>query len=100
LLQLWKQGVPIEVVPFAAGHVMSALSRMYASRPSLSSTDTVRVLIQLFCFCVLAFISSLPGASALRMGGAAKAGPVVTDNGNFVVDAVFPPGPSPFLLRG
>ena len=26
----------------------------------------------------------------LRLGGSAKAGPIVTDNGNFIVDAPFP----------
>ncbi|KAI9826046.1 MAG: ribose-5-phosphate isomerase rki1 [Thelocarpon impressellum] len=30
-------------------------------------------------------------APFLRLGGSAKAGPIVTDNGNFIIDAPFPP---------
>ena len=55
----WKKGVPIEVVPFAVTHVLTALKK-------LGSTD-----------------------AKLRMA-VAKAGPVVTDNGNLCIDAVFP----------
>lgn len=58
----WREGVPLEVVPFAADFVLNSLAR-----GSDFGAPEVR----------------------LRMGGAAKAGPVVTDNGNLVVDAVF-----------
>jgi len=55
----WKQGVPIECPPFAYSKVLANIRR-------------------------------IPGAMepVLRMGKA-KAGPVVTDNGNFVIDAPF-----------
>ncbi|KAH8926221.1 ribose 5-phosphate isomerase [Atractiella rhizophila] len=55
----WRQGVPIEVAPFAYSKVLGNILR-------------------------------IPGAlkPVLRMGKA-KAGPVVTDNGNFVIDAPF-----------
>ena len=53
----WHAGVPIEVVPFGYMRCLTA-------------------------------IRALPSPNAiLRMAGAAKAGPVVTDNGNFIVDA-------------
>ncbi|RKP12788.1 ribose-5-phosphate isomerase [Piptocephalis cylindrospora] len=55
--QQWKQGVPIEVIPFALSPVMARLKEM-------------------------------GGAPTLRMAQR-KAGPVVTDNGNFVVDVDF-----------
>ncbi|KAI0055488.1 ribose-5-phosphate isomerase [Artomyces pyxidatus] len=58
----YAPGVPIEVSPFA----MTSLLRNLAALP-------------------------LPPVAVLRMARA-KAGPVVTDNGNFVVDAVFPDG--------
>ncbi|KAF8983429.1 ribose-5-phosphate isomerase rki1 [Entomortierella lignicola] len=54
----WKQGVPIEVVPFAWRIVLAKLQ-------SMGSKD-----------------------AKLRMA-VAKAGPVVTDNGNFLIDAPF-----------
>lgn len=57
----WTQGVPIEVVSMAYNKVSAEL---YA----LGATDVV-----------------------LRQGGKAKAGPIVTDNNNFILDAVFPP---------
>ncbi|KAL8292083.1 hypothetical protein RQP46_001549 [Phenoliferia psychrophenolica] len=54
----WKQGVPIEVAPFAWAKVFQNLQKMGCEKP------------------------------VLRMGKM-KAGPVVTDNGNFVIDAVY-----------
>lgn len=54
----WKQGVPIEVAPFAWAKVFQNLVKMGCENP------------------------------VLRMGKM-KAGPVVTDNGNFVIDAPF-----------
>ncbi|KAI8453303.1 ribose-5-phosphate isomerase [Phakopsora pachyrhizi] len=54
----WKQGIPIEVVPFAWAKVMRNIHKMGCPR------------------------------ATLRMGKS-KAGPVVTDNGNFVIDAPF-----------
>ncbi|KAK7689600.1 ribose-5-phosphate isomerase rki1 [Cerrena zonata] len=55
----WKQGVPVEVAPFAFAKVLLNLQRLGSEK------------------------------AALRMGKA-KAGPIVTDNGNFVIDAPFP----------
>lgn len=57
--QSWKQGIPIETPPFAYSKVFDNLERIPG--------------------CMVA---------QLRMGKA-KAGPVVTDNGNFVIDAPF-----------
>lgn len=57
--QNWKRGVPIEVSPLAFARVMHDL-------------ETIGV-----------------NHAALRQGGSAKAGPVVTDNGNFIIDADF-----------
>jgi len=54
----WKQGVPIEVAPFAYAKLLRNLHRLAS-----------------------------PGA-ALRMAKM-KAGPVVSDNGNFIIDAPF-----------
>lgn len=54
----WKQGIPIEVVPFSYVQVMDRLQKA-------------------------------GGAPVLRMGKA-KAGPVVSDNGNFIIDCPFP----------
>ncbi|KZO90629.1 ribose-5-phosphate isomerase [Calocera viscosa TUFC12733] len=54
----WKQGVPVEVTPFAYVSLLKNLRKMG------SETATLRM-------------------------GKAKAGPVVTDNGNFVIDAPF-----------
>lgn len=54
----WKQGVPIEVAPFAWASVLQKLQRLGSESPRLRF-------------------------------GKAKAGAVVTDNGNFVIDAPF-----------
>lgn len=54
----WKQGIPIEVAPFAYAQVLATLVKM-------------------------------GGTPTLRMGKA-KAGPVVSDNGMFIIDATFP----------
>ena len=56
------QGIPIEVVPPAVSYVVEGLRK-------LGLVDVT-----------------------LRLGGAAKAGPVVTDNGNFILDAKVPAG--------
>ncbi|KAL7411261.1 putative RKI1-D-ribose-5-phosphate ketol-isomerase [Mrakia frigida] len=56
----WKQGVPIEVAPFAYSPLLLSIKKLGATQ------------------------------AGLRMGKM-KAGPVVTDNGGFVIDAVFPP---------
>ncbi|KZV81086.1 ribose-5-phosphate isomerase [Exidia glandulosa HHB12029] len=57
----WHHGVPLELVPFGYARVLQRLVALGA-QPSVT----------------------------LRMAGAAKAGPVVSDNGNFIVDAIFP----------
>ncbi|RIA93266.1 ribose-5-phosphate isomerase [Glomus cerebriforme] len=54
----WKQGVPIEVIPFAYKRVMNSLKELGCENP------------------------------ILRMAKA-KAGPVISDNGNFIIDAHF-----------
>ena len=56
----WKQGVPIEVVGMSYYKVTADLVR-------LGATEVV-----------------------LRQGGKAKAGPMVTDNNNLILDTVFP----------
>jgi len=55
----WTQGVPIEIVPLAHTKLLNDLLAMGARNPQL------------------------------RMGGKAKAGPIITDNGNFIIDAHF-----------
>lgn len=57
----WTQGIPIEVVSMSYNKVTADLY-------NLGATSVV-----------------------LREGGKAKAGPIVTDNNNFILDAVFPP---------
>ena len=69
LVGQWTQGIPIEVVPFAYATVLHKLEE-FGSPAKLADGK--------------------PGLS-LRMGKM-KAGPVITDNGNFVIDAPFPPG--------
>lgn len=56
----WTQGIPVEVVGMAANKVTNDLYALGAKEIDL------------------------------RQGGKAKAGPIVTDNGNFILDAVFP----------
>lgn len=63
----WKQGIPIEVVPFAYAKVLHNLAEL--GSPSVMPDGK-------------------PGLS-LRMGKM-KAGPVVSDNGMFIIDAPFP----------
>ena len=58
----YEPGVPIEVVPQAVSWVTKRLVELGSVNPTL------------------------------RMGGAAKAGPCVTDNGNFIIDAPFRDG--------
>lgn len=67
----WKQGVPVEVAPFAYRKVLNDLKAM-------GSTN-----------------------ATLRMAKA-KAGPVVSDNGMFVIDAPFPEAQmkDPVKVRG
>lgn len=57
----WTQGVPIEVVPMTYKSVMKSLENKLSLKPVKS---TLRMAVK-------------------------KAGPVVTDNGNFVIDAHF-----------
>lgn len=53
--------IPIEIVPLAAPTVKRILITLGSTEPRI------------------------------RQGGSAKAGPVVTDNGNWIIDAPFPP---------
>ena len=57
----WKQGIPIEVLPFAAGRVLAELKLLGSAE------------------------------ARIRPGLPGKAGPVVTDNGMLIIDAPFPP---------
>ncbi|TFY73294.1 hypothetical protein EWM64_g10719, partial [Hericium alpestre] len=57
----YTQGVPIEVAPFAYAKLLQNVHTLGSPR------------------------------AALRMAHVAKAGPIVTDNGNFVIDAPFDP---------
>jgi ribose 5-phosphate isomerase A len=57
----WKKGIPIEVLPMAAGRVLAELKAMGSPNPRVRP--------------------GLPG----------KAGPIVTDNGMLIIDAPFPP---------
>jgi ribose 5-phosphate isomerase A len=58
LLQ-WKQGVPVEVAPFAYAKVLHNLRTLGSTKPKLRMAKM-------------------------------KAGPIVSDNGNFIIDAPFP----------
>jgi len=62
--QQWKKGVPVEVIP--------------------SAYRVVQDKIQ----------GQLGGKCVLRMSGTSKAGPVVTDNGNFILDWQFEKAPA------
>lgn len=64
----WTQGIPIEVAPFAYAKVLTNLANM--GSPAKFSNGKIGL--------------------NLRMG-VKKAGPVVSDNGNFIIDAPFPP---------
>lgn len=55
----WHKGVPIEVIPMAYVPLMKRIA------------------------------TQLNGKPTLRMSGPSKAGPVVTDNGNFILDVDF-----------
>jgi len=56
----WPAGIPIEVVPLSYVYVTQRLTELGATKV------------------------------VLRPGGKAKAGPCVTDNGNFILDAIWP----------
>lgn len=66
----WVNGVPIEVVPMAYKSVLKSIENNLSVKPI---------------------------KAALRMA-INKAGPVVTDNGNFVIDAHFGPLTDPYLV--
>lgn len=66
----WKQGIPIEVAPFAYATVLRRLAEMGSPTKADANVAYGKVL-------------------TLRMGKA-KAGPVVSDNANFIIDAPFP----------
>ncbi|EMR11146.1 ribose 5-phosphate isomerase A [Pneumocystis murina B123] len=55
----WHQGVPVEVIPVACSRVMNNLIRLGSSKPRL------------------------------RLSSRYKAGPMITDHGNFIIDAPF-----------
>ncbi|KAK4703971.1 ribose 5-phosphate isomerase A, partial [Phenoliferia sp. Uapishka_3] len=78
----WKQGVPIEVAPFAWAKVFQSQliaiqSVLRERKPKLTGDKCATDLQKMGC-----------EKPVLRMGKM-KAGPVVTDNGNFVIDAVY-----------
>lgn len=59
----WTQGIPVEVIPMA----YMAVTRILVESFGLHPNNSVQ----------------------LRLAGSAKAGPVVTDNGNFILDVKF-----------
>lgn len=65
----WRRGVPIEVVPVAYNKVLQDLINMGSKK------------------------------AIVRQGGSAKAGPVVTDNNNFLIDADFGNIENPLALH-
>jgi len=66
---VWDKGIPIEVIPSALQPVQRKLKKLGSIKCDV------------------------------RMGGSAKAGPVVTDNSNFVIDAIFGPIQNPAELN-
>ena len=58
----WKKGIPVEVIPMALTPLIDTMTK---SHP---------------------FLSKVVKKVTLRMGGTAKAGPCITDNGNFILD--------------
>ncbi|KAA8904681.1 hypothetical protein FN846DRAFT_25149 [Sphaerosporella brunnea] len=63
--------------------------------PALGTTYTRGIPIEILSISLPYVLAGLKGLNLqpeLRMGGSAKAGPCITDNGNFVVDAKFPAG--------
>ena len=58
---VWKKGIPVEVHPLAAADVLRELVQIGSKNPQI------------------------------RQGGSSKAGPVVTDNGMWLIDASFEP---------
>ncbi|GHJ88986.1 hypothetical protein NliqN6_5388 [Naganishia liquefaciens] len=71
--ETWTQGIPIEVAPFAYVSVLRKLAALGSPTTPEASTAC----------------GAQGKVLTLRMGKA-KAGPVVSDNGNFIVDAPFP----------
>ncbi|KAJ9096948.1 ribose-5-phosphate isomerase rki1 [Naganishia adeliensis] len=69
----WHQGIPIEVAPFAYVAVLRKLAELGSPTDRAEST-----------------VAGAHGAVLTLRMGKAKAGPVVSDNGNFIVDAPFP----------
>jgi ribose 5-phosphate isomerase len=69
----WHQGIPIEVAPFAYVAVLHRLAQL--GSPTTAEKSTA--------------VGAHGQVLTLRMGKA-KAGPVVSDNGNFIIDAPFP----------
>jgi len=72
----FRQGVPIEVVPFAYAKVLQNLHNILGS-----PNATLRMAVKKgSCFPL-----NLRSVSSLYL----IAGPLVTDNGNFIIDAPF-----------
>jgi ribose 5-phosphate isomerase A len=69
----WHQGIPIEVAPFAYVAVLRKLAELGSPTDRAEST-----------------VAGAHGAVLTLRMGKAKAGPVVSDNGNFIIDAPFP----------
>ncbi|KAJ1985121.1 ribose-5-phosphate isomerase rki1 [Dimargaris verticillata] len=78
----WKKGIPIEVIPFAYNTVKAKIEQL------ADSTDLAKG----------AYSAPAPRAH-LRMA-TAKAGPVVTDSGNLILDADFGLIRDPLKLLG
>ncbi|CAE6528370.1 unnamed protein product [Rhizoctonia solani] len=101
----WKQGVPIEVAPFAYAKLLQNLHRLGRSFSSLFLFPSLPALIiyhflrpsptHLLTYSPTPITPYLPThhstgspEATLRMAKM-KAGPIVTDNGNFCIDAPF-----------
>ena len=74
----FKPGVPIEVVPFAYLQVLSRLHHMGSPDAKL------RMAVAKGELCAVL-------GSRVKADFALTAGPVVSDNGMFIIDAPFPP---------
>ncbi|QSL65131.1 hypothetical protein MERGE_002436 [Pneumocystis wakefieldiae] len=65
----WHQGIPVEVIPIACSRVINCLIRLGSSKPTL------------------------------RLSTKYKAGPIITDHGNFIIDAPFGKIEDPTVLE-
>jgi ribose 5-phosphate isomerase A len=79
----YPPGVPIEVVPFAYVKILNTLRKTFGSPKAALRMAVKKGACGSGSFLGVLSISSIHSVLA---------GPVVTDNGNFVIDAPFEPG--------